>query len=150
MGKAPCRRNWDLRCFDRSSGAAKLRLGGGRAQLIKSLGGRMWINVIWEMLPSDHCTASPDLLSVERAGLLLLPDTLTGSSASHFCLRLSFLLTIQPETRSITLREPYRHVLCSPCHPGRDGDVPHASFGHFGSSGWKKLAAQRDAAACEV
>lgn len=92
----------------------------------------MWIEVIWEMLPCDHCTASPDLLlSMERAGLLLLPDTLTGSSASHFCFCLSFLVAIQSETHIITLRKPYRHVLCSPSCSGRDGDALPAVLWKF-------------------
>lgn len=132
VGKAPCRRSRDLHYFDRSSGTAKLQLGGGRAQLIKSLRGRMWINVIWEMLPCDHCTASPDLLlSVQQSGLLLLPDIPTGSSASHFSLRLSFLLTIQSETHILILKEPYRHVLCFPSCSRRDGDALHAVLWKF-------------------
>lgn len=89
VGKAPCRRNRDLHYC--SSGAAELQLGGGRAQLIKSLGGRMWINVIWEMLPCDHCTASPNLLlSVELICFcsqvhLRAPQLLTSASVFPFC-----------------------------------------------------------------
>lgn len=92
----------------------------------------MWIEVIWEMLPCDHCTASPDLLlSMERAGLLLLPDILRGSSASHFCFCLSFLVAVQSETHIITLRKPYRHVLCSPSCSGRDDDALPAVLWKF-------------------
>jgi len=121
-----------LHYSDRISGTVEFQLGGGRAQLIKSLGGRMWISVIWEMLPCDCCAASPDLLlSVERAGLLLLPDVLAGSTASHFCLHLYFLSTTQSETHILTLREPYRHVWCSLSRSGRDGDVLHAVLWKF-------------------
>lgn len=53
----------------------------------------MWVSVIWEVLPCDHCTACLVLVSsVEQAGLLLLPDRLTASLASHFCLHLSFFI----------------------------------------------------------
>lgn len=53
----------------------------------------MWNSVIWEVLPCGHCTACSVLVSsVEQAGPHLLPDRLTDSSASHFCLHLSFFV----------------------------------------------------------
>lgn len=126
VGKALCRTDRDQQCFDHSSGTAEHHwynhLGAGCGSV--SFG---------KCCPVT--TALPVLISVERAGLLLLPDTPTGSSASHFSLYLYFLLTVQSEILILILKGPYERVGCSPsCSAMRS----LLSWGNFCSSGQRR------------
>lgn len=73
VGKALCRRNRDLCYFDCSSGTDELQLGGGRTQLIKSLGAGCGSVLFGKCFFVTTTLPILILLLAEEAGRLLLP-----------------------------------------------------------------------------